>query len=529
MAPKRKAASATKAGGKKAKEVAPKPKDAFTTAKEALLAAGAQVKGKRKVDTHCELSGSGEVYQDYDCMLNQTNIGHNNNKFYVIQVVESDNLYYSWNRWGRVGEVGQSKLKDFDSPEDAVKDFEKKFKDKTQNKWSDRSNFVSHAGKYTLIEVDGDEDAEVKVDTVDGKTVLVTKNVLPSKLDTATGSLVELIFSNDMFKEAMECMNLDIKKMPLGKLSKVQIAKGFDVLEEIEAAMNRKTGKSAALEELSSKFYTIVPHNFGRNRPPAINDKEIVDQKKEMLMVLADIELAQTLKTETEKAQEEMVETVPHPLDQDYNSLKCALTLMDQDTETFKIIEKYLKVTSENGYYKPKIINVWEVDREKERERFGQHESLENRRLLWHGTNIAVVAAILKSGLRIMPHSGGRVGRGIYFASENSKSAGYVRTSKKTGVMFLSEVALGKEYTITKDDSSLKKAPSGYDSVVARGSVEPDPSKDIVITLEGKTVAVPQGKPIKQSPFKNSHFSNSEYLIYKESQCRLRFLLELNM
>jgi len=48
-----------------------------------------------------------------------------------------------------------------------------------------------------------------------------------------------------------------------------------------------------------------------------------------------------------------------------------------------------------------------------------------NRRLLWHGTNVAVVAAILKSGLRIMPHSGGRVGKGIYFASENSKSAGY--------------------------------------------------------------------------------------------------------
>lgn len=58
-------------------------------------------------------------------------------------------------------------------------------------------------------------------------------------------------------------------------------------------------------------------------------------------------------------------------------------------------------------------------------ERFGEHDELENRRLLWHGTNIAVVAAILKSGLRIMPHSGGRVGRGIYFASENSKSAGY--------------------------------------------------------------------------------------------------------
>lgn len=46
----------------------------------------------------------------------------------------------------------------------AVKDFEKKFKDKTKNDWSERLNFVSHSGKYTLIEVDGDEEAEVKVD-----------------------------------------------------------------------------------------------------------------------------------------------------------------------------------------------------------------------------------------------------------------------------------------------------------------------------------------------------------------------------
>lgn len=72
--------------------------------------------------------------------------------------------------------------------------------------------------------------------------------------------------------------------MPLGKLSKVQIAKGFEVLEEIEAAMNQKSGKGR-LEELSSKFYTTIPHNFGRNRPPTINDKEIVEKKKEMLLV----------------------------------------------------------------------------------------------------------------------------------------------------------------------------------------------------------------------------------------------------
>ena len=44
--------------------------------------------------------------------------------------------------------------------------------------------------------------------------------------------------------------------------------------------------------------------------------------------------------------------------------------------------------------------------------RFNEHDHITNRKLLWHGTSGSVVVAILKSGLRIMPHSGGRVGRG---------------------------------------------------------------------------------------------------------------------
>ncbi|KAG9353256.1 hypothetical protein JZ751_017832 [Albula glossodonta] len=521
MAPKRRAASATKAGGKKVKKEEPEaPEDAFRSTKEALKAAAPQEKGKRKPDTCCGLQA--EVHEDYDCMLNQTNIGQNNNKFYVIQVLKDGTNYYCWTRWGRVGEVGQSKMSQFPSPDKAVAEFQKKFKDKTKNNWSDRDNFVPHSGKYTLIEVDGDEEAEVKVDNVDGK--VEKRKILPCTLNASTQRLIQLIFSNDMFKETMECMNLDIKKMPLGKLSKLQIAKGFEVLEEIEEAMKKSNNKTL-LENLSSRFFTTIPHNFGRNRPPVISDPEIVEKKKEMLMVLADIELAQSLKAESEKAKEEMVEEVPHPLDQDYLSLKCELSLLQKDTEEFKVIQKYLKATAhQNG---PTIIDVWKVNRDREADRFSQHEALGNRRLLWHGTSVAVVAAILKSGLRIMPHSGGRVGKGIYFASENRKSAGYVGTSKNTGVMFLNEVALGKEKSITMDDCSLTEPPKGYDCVVARGSVEPDPSKDITIMLDGKEVAVPQGKAINQPQYRDSSFSNSEYLIYKESQCRIRYLLEM--
>ena len=84
------------------------------------------------------------------------------------------------------------------------------------------------------------------------------------------------------------------------------------------------------------------------------------------------------------------------------------------------------------------LVDVMRVNRHGEgcqRSAFYPWRNLGNRRLLWHGTNIAVVAAIMKSGLRIMPHSGGRVGRGIYLASENCKSASYVQPDygSKTG------------------------------------------------------------------------------------------------
>ena len=44
---------------------------------------------KHKVDDFYPRMGGGvEVVDDFDCMLNQTNIGHNNNKYYVIQLLK---------------------------------------------------------------------------------------------------------------------------------------------------------------------------------------------------------------------------------------------------------------------------------------------------------------------------------------------------------------------------------------------------------------------------------------------------------
>lgn len=95
--------------------------------------------------------------------------------------------------------------------------------------------------------------------------------------------------------------------------------------------------------------------------------------------------------------------------------------------------------------------------------------------------------------------------------------------------MFVCEAALGREYTLTRDDPSLLAPPSGYDSVVAKGTQEPNPQDDITLSLDGRSVVVPQGKPRPEPQFGGSSFSNSEFLVYKESQNKIRYMVTIKM
>lgn len=482
------------------------------------------------VDAHCSVAGAA-VHEDYDCMLNQTNIGENNNKFYVIQLLSKGGKFYAWTRWGRVGEVGQSALVGPTDFAGALKAFQAKFKDKTKNNWDERANFKPVAGRYTLIEVDRSADAskaqeiEAKLKGIDASAAKLqsakAKKFKPCSLHSSLESFVSLIFDHDMMKEAMAAFDIDVKKMPLGQLSQAQVKKGFEVLEALGEAIQAKKNKS--IMEITSRFYTVIPHAFGRRTPPLIDTAELLQKKMDMLNVLTDIEIAVNMDAPTKTIEEDLL---PHPADDHYAKLEATMEYVDPASKEFDFILKYIDATA-SSYSKPKLINAFRLDRKGEAERFKAHADLEHRKLLWHGTNVAVVAAICKTGLRIMPHSGGRVGKGIYLASENGKSINYMGWAGKTGVMFLAEAALGQEHSITQDDSSLTKAPKGYHSIVARGQKEPDPKDEITWEFDGKKVIVPQGKPIAQKQYAKSSFDQSEYLLYQESQVRLRYALQV--
>jgi poly [ADP-ribose] polymerase len=483
------------------------------------------------VDKKCPRASTAKVHSDYNATLNQTNINHNNNKFYIIQLIEDGGKYFVWNHWGRVGESGQSSLKGPLLISAAISEFEKKFQSKTGNSWSKRKNFVPKSGRYELIEVEGEADAETKskledLDKSRPKVKAAPKKFHESALPKPLQDFMQLIFNKDMFVGAMSEFDIDTKKMPLGNLSKKQVQRGFEVLVEIQDALDNGPS-SGQLARLSSHFYTVIPHAFGRRVPPMIDTAEKLRIKLDMLNVLSDIELALAMHDEADQPTVTPDQLLPHPLDKNYATLKCGLTPVDKSSDEFALIDNYLKATRYGSHNT--IIDAFRADRHGEAARFDAHKHIDNRKLLWHGTNIAVIAAILSSGLRIMPHSGGRVGKGIYLASEQSKSAGYTSRSGGNGVMFLCEAALGREHHISRDDSSLRHPPTGYDSIIAKGRVEPDPKKDVIYKIDGRDVVVPHGSPIQQPKFKNSSFSQSEYLLYQESQVRIRYVLRMRM
>ena len=79
---------------------------------------------------------------------------------------------------------------------------------------------------------------------------------------------------------------------------------------------------------------------------------------------------------------------------------------------------------------------------------------------------------------------------------------------------------------LNSDDSSLVAAPPGFQSVLAKGSKSPDTAEDEVVEIDGKSISVPQSKPIRNtSNAEISSFSQDEFLVYNETQQRLRFIL----
>ncbi|CAF3086119.1 unnamed protein product [Rotaria sp. Silwood2] len=176
------------------------------------------------------------------------------------------------------------------------------------------------------------------------------------------------------------------------------------------------------------------------------------------------------------------------------------------------------------------IEHIFKVERDNENQAF---KDVGNKMLLWHGSRLTNFAGIMSQGLRIAPPeapvTGYMFGKGLYFADMSSKSANYCypTPSNNTGLVLLTEVALGKCHELFHADNNGHRLSEGLSSVKGLGSIAPN-LKNAVTLDDG--VVVPMG-PAESTNVVNPKgytLNYNEYIVYDTKQVRIRYLIKLN-
>lgn len=71
-----------------------------------------------------------------------------------------------------------------------------------------------------------------------------------------------MIFDTKVIDSAMKEIGYDPRKCPLGKLADSTIKEGYNALNLIMKAINKK--QKAEIQTYTSQFYSLIPHDFGR-------------------------------------------------------------------------------------------------------------------------------------------------------------------------------------------------------------------------------------------------------------------------
>lgn len=206
--------------------------------------------------------------------------------------------------------------------------FEKKFRDKTGLPWAKR-NDTPKAGKYTYIERNYEEDSEDEADSKKTKGKKTGQSGAVYKAPECTLSkpvqeLISLIFNQQLWQATMSNMSYDAQKLPLGKLSKRTLRRGYEILKDLSEIINDPTAAASRYTtplnqmrvNLSDQYFTVIPHAFGRSRPPTLNAPEIIKREVELLETLTDMEIANEIMNTKSKDGDEM-----HELDRHFNGL----------------------------------------------------------------------------------------------------------------------------------------------------------------------------------------------------------------
>ncbi|TDH71589.1 hypothetical protein CCR75_005239 [Bremia lactucae] len=324
-------------------------------------------------------------------------------------------------------------------------------------------------------------------------------------------------------------------KLPLGRLSKTTIQRGYETLEEIYQALCTRPMNQNEVSNLSNQFYSFIPHCSHLK----VIDTMVKLGKKVQLMAEVGANVRGIM-------HEPIVRQCGsrNYLDECYHLLKCELYPVNSSHPDYALIQTYIRNSNCCGrnYERLQLLAVFRVKKPEQEAHFAMFRNLSNRRILWHGSHLDNWLGILSEGLRIAPPevtSNGRTfGKGLYFTDKVTKAQAYCHTrptnSQNQCVLALSEVALGKSKEMVNSDDRAKiyvhtragghaKENCNY-SCHGLGSCRPDTAGEFV---DFHGTIWPVGKCVH--PEERTDMHHSEYIIYNPHQTRMRFVVLARM
>jgi poly [ADP-ribose] polymerase len=474
------------------------------------------------IDEHHPYVGISTIVEPYCCTLNQTDLKTNKNKFYIMQITVNNGSYQYFVRYGRIGEIGKKTLKTYSTLNAAVSEFTKIFKNKTKNVWGEK--FIPKSGKYfmseltTNIESDNDDDDDdTKDDTKDDVKT-------PELEDKRIIYLLDLISDVNMLKSSMKRLNIDTKKMPLGRISNKQIESAktllLELLKQVQDAEDDKIDISTIdFNQISSKYYTLIPYSCGRRKPPIIDEEKIIEKYLELLEELKNIHMVVKI---NKKKNLDKYENI-------YSNIETTITPLDTSSDMYANLCEYVQNTHcPTHNLKLNVVDILKINRKNE----VFDDSMGNSTYLFHGSPLCNWASIMKNGLYLDPSklgvriTGKMFGYGIYWANAITKSFNYCgyQSQGGFGMIAVGKVALGKTHELVNANYNVNKKMLdglGKHSTHGMGNYSPLNSD----TKKIGDTSMPCGKLTKNN--QSRYLWYDEFVIYDTSQYSLEYLIIL--
>ncbi|CAF3674972.1 unnamed protein product [Rotaria sp. Silwood1] len=148
-----------------------------------------------------------------------------------IRKQQNKNFRLHLNLWGRTGTTfGGHKIEEYYNQSKAINAFHQIFFDKTGNHWTNRTNretFKKLPTKHYSLEIDYGQHSNDDDDIQKALNNSNAKNC--SHLPSPVQDLICLIFNIETMKETLLSFEIDLTKMPLGKLSSNQLKKAYQI------------------------------------------------------------------------------------------------------------------------------------------------------------------------------------------------------------------------------------------------------------------------------------------------------------